>query len=83
MTSMAAALAASLPAPAAARPTQSISAAPKSTQVPQRMEGVVDVEAAREVESVQLNSLVSKGFEQGVEWWDKERRCWSGGSRAR
>lgn len=73
MTSMAAALAASLPAPSVARPTQSISAAPKSTQVPQRMEGVVDVEAAREVESVQLNSLVSEGLVRGVAGWIKRQ----------
>ena len=45
------------------------------------MEGVVDVEAAREVESVQLNSLVSKGFELGVDggMLGQEGRCWSGG----
>ncbi|RSH87158.1 hypothetical protein EHS25_003649 [Saitozyma podzolica] len=56
MTSMAAALAASLPAPTQQRVATPQPAAP--TKVPQRMEGVVDVEAAREVETVQLNSLV-------------------------
>ncbi|WWC98415.1 hypothetical protein V866_005306 [Kwoniella sp. B9012] len=61
MTSMAAALAASLPAAISRTGTPQ----PASTQqqqqpkqFPQRLEGVVDVEAAREVESVQLNSLV-------------------------
>jgi len=53
---MAAALAASLPA---APIVKQVSQAPKSVQVPQRMEGVVDVDAAREIESVQLSSLVS------------------------
>jgi hypothetical protein len=53
---MAAALAASLPAPTQQRVATPQPAAP--TKVPQRMEGVVDVEAAREVETVQLNSLV-------------------------
>jgi hypothetical protein len=57
MTSMAAALAASLPAPVAPTPAQQ--SAPKATSVPQRLEGVIDPEAAREVESVKLNSLVS------------------------
>lgn len=56
MTSMAAALAASLPAPVVRAPTPL--QAPKATAVPQRLEGVVDAEAARDVESVKLNSLV-------------------------
>lgn len=58
MTSMAAALAASLP--------QVLPNAPKidplanvPTKVPQRMEGVVDAEALREVESLGISSLVS------------------------
>ena len=58
MTSMAAALAASLPA---APVVKQVSQAPKSVQVPQRMEGVVDVDATRDIESVQLSSLVSAG----------------------
>ncbi|WWC72822.1 uncharacterized protein I206_106786 [Kwoniella pini CBS 10737] len=60
MTSMAAALAASLPAAITrtATPQQSTSSTQQSKQFPQRLEGVVDVEAAREVESVSLNSLV-------------------------
>lgn len=52
---MAAALAAKLPAPA---PVQQSAPQPQATKVPQRMEGVVDPEATREVESVQLSSLV-------------------------
>lgn len=55
MTSMAAAIAASLPAVQAA-PTPA--PAPAPAKVPARMEGFLDVEAAREVESVKLNSLV-------------------------
>ena len=54
---MAAALAASLPAPVQAiLPTAQT--APTPTKVPQRLEGVVDAEAARDVEAVSLNSLV-------------------------
>lgn len=52
---MAAALAAKLPAPA---PVQQSAPQPQVTKVPQRMEGVVDPEATREVESVQASSLV-------------------------
>lgn len=55
MTSMAAALAASLPAPVL--PT--VAPQPQVTKVPQRLEGVVDPEALRDVESVKLNALVS------------------------
>jgi translation initiation factor 3 subunit H len=61
---MAAALAASLPAPTQQRVATPQPAAP--TKVPQRMEGVVDVEAAREVETVQLNSLVRAAFHRLV-----------------
>ncbi|BEI87509.1 uncharacterized protein CcaverHIS019_0102270 [Cutaneotrichosporon cavernicola] len=53
MTSMAAAIAASLPAQVAPTPAP----APAPAKVPARMEGFLDVEAAREVESVKLNSL--------------------------
>ncbi|WVR08812.1 hypothetical protein IAU60_005870 [Kwoniella sp. DSM 27419] len=56
MTSMAAALAASLPTTVVRQATPQPVAQPK--QFPQRLEGVVDVEGAREVESVQLSSLV-------------------------
>jgi hypothetical protein len=52
--SMAAALAASLPAPVAPQAESQ----PQVTKVPQRLEGVVDPEALRDVESVSLNSLV-------------------------
>ena len=52
--SMAAALAASLPAPVAPQ----VEFQPQVTKVPQRLEGVVDPEALRDVESVSLNSLV-------------------------
>ena len=52
--SMAAALAASLPAPVIPQ----AEAQPQVTKVPQRLEGVVDPEALRDVESVSLNSLV-------------------------
>jgi hypothetical protein len=52
--SMAAALAASLPAPV----VQQAEAQPQVTKVPQRLEGVVDPEALRDVESVSLNALV-------------------------
>ncbi|WWC64947.1 uncharacterized protein I303_107561 [Kwoniella dejecticola CBS 10117] len=60
MTSMAAALAASLPAAISrtATPQPATSSTQQPKQFPQRLEGVVDVEAARDVESVQLNSLV-------------------------
>ncbi|OWT39225.1 translation initiation factor 3 subunit H [Cryptococcus neoformans Tu401-1] len=57
MTSMAAALAASLPA-AISRQATPQPAAQQPSKVPQRLEGVVDVEAAREVENVSLSSLV-------------------------
>lgn len=53
-TSMAAALAASLPAPVL--PTAPVE--PQTTKVPQRLEGFVDPEAQRNVESIKLNSLV-------------------------
>ena len=53
-TSMAATLAASLPAPVL--PTSAPQ--PQVTKVPQRLEGVVDPEALRDVESVKLNALV-------------------------
>lgn len=53
--SMAAALAASLPAPVLPQAAPQ----PQVTKVPQRLEGVVDPEAARDVESVKLNALVS------------------------
>jgi translation initiation factor 3 subunit H len=56
MTSMAATLAASLPALPAAK--SAAPATPAPAKVPQRMEGVVDPEALRDVESIQLNSLV-------------------------
>ncbi|KAI9637150.1 uncharacterized protein MKK02DRAFT_45862 [Dioszegia hungarica] len=56
MASMAATLAASLPAPVVAQKPKEQSSS-QSAKVPQRMEGVLDVEAAREVESVNLNSL--------------------------
>jgi translation initiation factor 3 subunit H len=59
MTSMAATLAASLPAPTITQ-KQKEQNFTQSAKVPQRMEGVLDVEAAREVESVNLNSLVSR-----------------------
>ena len=62
MTSMAATLAASLPRiPIAPAPQPTIPQlnGPSSTKVPQRMEGVVDVEAAKEIDSVKLNSLAS------------------------
>ena len=59
MTSMAAALAASLPAAPVVKKDEG---APQSVKVPQRMEGVVDVDASREVESVQLSSLVSDTY---------------------
>lgn len=59
MTSMAAALAASLPA-AISRQATPQPAAQQPSKVPQRLEGVVDVEAAREVENVSLSSLVSR-----------------------
>lgn len=59
MTSMAAALAASLPA-AISRQVTPLPAAQQPSKVPQRLEGVVDVEAAREVENVSLSSLVSR-----------------------
>lgn len=52
--SMAAALAASLPAPVVPQAESQ----PQVTKVPQRLEGVVDPEALRDVESVSLNSLV-------------------------
>ena len=52
--SMAATLAASLPAPVL--PTAAPQ--PQVTKVPQRLEGVVDPEALRDVESVKLNALV-------------------------
>jgi translation initiation factor 3 subunit H len=52
--SMAAALAASLPAPVIPQ----AEAQPQVTKVPQRLEGVVDPEALRDVESVSLNALV-------------------------
>jgi hypothetical protein len=56
MSSMAATLAASLPSlPAAKIATPQ---APAPAKVPQRMEGVVDPEASRDIESIQLNSLV-------------------------
>lgn len=55
MTSMAAAIAASLPAQATPEPAP----APAPAKVPARMEGFLDVEASRDVESVKLNSLVS------------------------
>ncbi|OCF45604.1 translation initiation factor 3 subunit H [Kwoniella heveanensis CBS 569] len=59
MTSMAAALAASLPAAVSRQATPQPSATAQPAKVfPQRLEGVVDVEGAREVESVQLSSLV-------------------------
>lgn len=58
MSSMAATLAASLPAPTIAQKPKDQSGT-QSAKVPQRMEGVLDVEAARDVESVNLNSLVS------------------------
>ncbi|WWC92567.1 uncharacterized protein L201_007526 [Kwoniella dendrophila CBS 6074] len=69
MTSMAAALAASLPAAVSRTGTPQPSGyggsstaqqqqSQQNKQFPQRLEGVVDVEALREVESVQLNSLV-------------------------
>ena len=51
---MAAALAASLPAPVVPQAESQ----PQVTKVPQRLEGVVDPEALRDVESVSLNSLV-------------------------
>lgn len=51
---MAAALAASLPAPVL--PTAPVE--PQITKVPQRLEGFVDPEAQRDVESIKLNSLV-------------------------
>ncbi|WVO13668.1 hypothetical protein L204_101289 [Cryptococcus depauperatus] len=57
MASMAATLAASLPT-AVSRQVTSPPAPPQPSNVPQRLEGVVDVEAAKEVETVQLNSLV-------------------------
>jgi hypothetical protein len=56
MTSMAAAIAASLPAQAAPSPTPA--PAPATAKVPARMEGFLDADGAREVESVKLNSLV-------------------------
>lgn len=56
MTSMAAAIAASLPAQATPEPAP----APAPAKVPARMEGFLDVEASRDVESVKLNSLVSR-----------------------
>lgn len=59
MTSMAAALAASLPA-AISRQATPQPAAQQPSKVPQRLEGVVDVEATREVENVSLSSLVSR-----------------------
>ncbi|WVQ81548.1 hypothetical protein IAT38_003672 [Cryptococcus sp. DSM 104549] len=52
------ALGSSLPAAVSRQATPQPAAAPTSVKVPQRLEGVVDVEAAREIESVQLNSLV-------------------------
>lgn len=54
MTSMAAAIAASLPAQVA--PTAAPTPAP--AKVPARMEGFLDVEAARDIDAVNLNSLV-------------------------
>jgi translation initiation factor 3 subunit H len=51
---MAAALAASLPAPVLPQ----AEAQPQVTKVPQRLEGVVDPDALRDVESVSLNALV-------------------------
>ncbi|TYJ56826.1 hypothetical protein B9479_002436 [Cryptococcus floricola] len=57
MTSMAAALAASLPS-AASRQTTPLPQKEAASKVPQKLEGAVDAEALREVESVQLNSLV-------------------------
>ena len=64
MTSMAATLAASLPRPPVVPVPQPAAQrnAPSSTKVPQRMEGVLDVEASREVETVKLNSLVGSHF---------------------
>ncbi len=63
MTTMAATLAASLPrAPVGPVPPLAAQTnGPSTTKVPQRMEGVLDVEGAREVESINLNSLVSRG----------------------
>ncbi|ORY26785.1 hypothetical protein BCR39DRAFT_540206 [Naematelia encephala] len=59
MTSMAAALAASLPQPAPVAVAPNPSSLPNGgVKVPQRMEGAIDVDASREVESVQLSSLV-------------------------
>jgi hypothetical protein len=56
MTSMAAALAASLPAAIVPTPVKNVVSG--GAKVPARMEGVVDVEGNKEVESVRINSLV-------------------------
>lgn len=79
MTSMAAAIAASLPAQVTPEPTP----APAPAKVPARMEGFLDVEASRDVESVKLNSLVSwhrqdkqdQGAGQGRMEWTRSG-CW-------
>lgn len=57
MTSMAAALAASLPAAPVVK--QNTDTSHQAVKVPQRLEGVVDVDASRDIERVQLSSLVS------------------------
>ncbi|KAK4683438.1 translation initiation factor 3 subunit H, partial [Tremellales sp. Uapishka_1] len=58
MTSMAAALAASLPTPVVPQVVKNVVNSALGSKVPARMEGVVDVEGLREVETVQLNALV-------------------------
>lgn len=70
MTSMAAAIAATLPAaivPSAIQKAAQEAAAKNASnsataQVPQRMEGLIDVEGARGVDSVALGSLVCSPF---------------------
>lgn len=74
MASMAATLAASLPAPVVAQKPKEQSSS-QSAKVPQRMEGVLDVEAAREVESVNLNSLVSYALDNDATWKLTFRPC--------
>lgn len=65
MTSMAAALAASLPQVVPQAQQQQQQREAQAARVPARLEGLLDVEAAVEVESVKLNSLVGDPSTRG------------------
>ncbi len=67
MTSMAAALAASLPAPVVPtlKPENNDARAGSSVHVPQRMEGLIDPEGVKPIERVALGSLVSGNNRSG------------------